>query len=472
MARKSRKQSKLMDIPTKISAKSLAGIYVRLSVEDNGYETKDSIQNQVILLEDYVARNHDEFQLIDSYVDNGTTGTNFDREQWSRLIEDIKTGKINCVIVKDFSRIGRNYIEVGNYLEKIFPFLGVRIVAVNENFDSDKQNFQNSMLMNALTNIVNEYYARDISKKVIQTKRTLQKKGEYVSGVYPYGYKQSESDKRKLEIDMESAGVVKKIFEWRLIGKGCTAIANYLNELAIPSPGKYRYMNGNMSFKRSCDAKWKSRHVAGILANPVYLGHMVQGKTRCSYFEKGGKAYSLPKEEWSIVPNTHEPLITQEQFDVVETMAEESRQRHMEQMTMHADVPHVENPLRDRIFCGQCSRHLTRRSRVKRGKREYSFFCSAPQNILGANCTDTYIYEEPLLEAVIKATEQQVRLTGTLENYWNRKKQSQSYLKEKQENESRKQSIEESELTVDMLAQLIDKIVVFSSERIEITYTL
>lgn len=543
MARKSRKQNKHKSVPVKVMNKSLVGIYVRLSVEDNGYETKDSIQNQIAFLENYVAENNDEFLLIDLYVDNGTTGTNFEREQWERLIKDIKKGKVNCVVVKDFSRIGRNYIEVGNYLEKIFPFLGVRIVAVNENFDSDKQDFQNSMLVNSLTNIVNEYYARDISRKVIQTKRTLQKKGEYASGIYPYGYKHSESDKRKLVIDPETACVVKKIFEWRILGKGCTVIANYLNELAIPSPGKYRYMNGNKSFKRSQDVKWQSKHVAGILVNPVYLGHMVQGKTRCSYFEKGGKVCSLPKEEWIIVKDTHEPLITQEQFDIVEKMAEESRQKYFAQAAIHSHIPHTDNPLHARIFCGQCGRHMTRRSRVKKEVREYSYFCSAPKNIFGANCTNTYIHEEALMESVMNVTEQQIRLTGTLQDYWNRHKQSESYQKEKQNNDKELQSIEEkmillkagkqelyadmkegilsfedyeyekkrlaekqetyvrqlehikntrfleteinqslsqqrqntysivdSGLTMDMLARLIDKIVVFSPERIEITY--
>lgn len=167
MARKSRKAGKCIDmkVPIVALAKSLVGIYTRLSIEDNGYESKDSIQNQIAFLKEYIERHEDDFELVEVYVDNGTTGTNFDREEWNCMVSDIKAGKINCVVVKDFSRLGRNYIEVGNYLEKVFPFLGVRVIAVNENFDSEKQTFENSMLMNSLTNIVNEYYARDISKK-------------------------------------------------------------------------------------------------------------------------------------------------------------------------------------------------------------------------------------------------------------------------------------------------------------------
>lgn len=457
MARKSRKQNKSasVKITATVPVKNCVGIYTRLSIEDNGYGTKDSIQNQIAFLKEYVEEQEDKLQLISVYVDNGTTGTNFDREEWNRMISDIKAGKINCVVVKDFSRLGRNYIEVGNYLEKIFPFLGTRIIAVNENFDSDKQTFENSMLMNSLTNIVNEYYARDISKKVTQTKRTMQRNGECVSGVVPYGYKKSDKDRKKLVVDKESADVVKKIFEWRLQKKGCTVIANYLNELAIPSPGMYRYMNGNQSFKRSSNAKWKSKHVAGILTNPVYLGHMVQGKTRCSYFEQDGKLRFLPKEDWIIIEGTHEPLVTQEQFDAAMVMAEESRKRHMEQIDAHKDIPRVENPLRKKIFCGQCGNMMTRRSRVENGKRGYCYFCGAPKSKIGINCTNTHIHEIPLMVAVTEATDRQLRLLGKIENHWRRQKQSEGYKKKEKEIENQKKKMEESVNRIGILRQEI-----------------
>lgn len=457
MARKSRKQNKNVDavISATTLAKNYVGIYTRLSIEDNGYDTKDSIQNQIAFLKEYVEGQEDKLQLINVYVDNGTTGTNFDREQWNRMLSDIKAGKINCVVVKDFSRLGRNYIEVGNYLEKIFPFLGTRIIAVNEKFDSDKQSFENSMLMNSLTNIVNEYYARDISKKITQTKRTMQMNGECVSGVVPYGYNKSEEDRKKLVVDKESADVVKKIFGWRLQKKGCTTIANYLNELAIPSPGMYRYMNGNQSFKRSSNTKWKSKHVAGILTNPVYLGHMVQGKTRCSYFEQDGKLRFLPKEDWIIVEGTHEPLVTQEQFDVVMAMAEESRKRYIEQIEAHKNIPHVENPLRKRIFCGQCGSLMTRRSRVENGKRDYCYFCNAPKSKIGVYCTNTYIHEIPLMEAITEATDRQLRLLGRIESRWNRQKQSEEYKIKEKETENQKKDLEEAVNRIKILGQEI-----------------
>lgn len=424
MARKSRKSfNTITDATVDLAVpKYMTGIYTRLSVEDNGYKTKDSIENQVAFLKEFVEKKEEEFQLVHVYIDNGTTGTNFERENWNVLMDDIKKGTINCIIVKDFSRIGRNYIEVGNYLEKIFPFLGVRVVSINDNFDSKNQSFQSDMLMNSLTNIVNEYYARDISKKITQTKRTMQKNGEYASGVLPYGYKKSEANQKKLEVDSESADIVKKIFSWRVSGKGCVQIANYLNELLLPSPGQYRYMNGYSAFKRCQNTKWKSKHVAGILTNPVYLGHMVQGKTRCSYFEQDGKLRFLPKEDWIIVENTHEALITQEQFDIAAKMAEASQKRHLEQMNIHANIPHTENPLRKKIYCGQCGGLLTRRSRVKNGIRDYCYFCNSPALKINASCTNTYIHELPLMEAVMKSVDQQLRLLGRLQTQWNQQK--------------------------------------------------
>ncbi len=444
MARKSRKQSKNMVFNKSADdfRQNQVGIYARLSVEDNGYGTKDSIQNQVAMLKEYVEMRENEFCLAKIYVDNGTTGTHFDRKEWNRLIEDMKGGMIDCIVVKDFSRLGRNYIEVGNYLEKVFPFLGVRVVAVNENYDSEKVSFENSMLMNSLINIVNEYYARDISRKVTQSIRTMQKMGECASGETAYGYKKSSENGKRLVIDAESANIVKKIFEWRLQKKGCTAIANYLNELALPSPGMYRYMNGNPSFKRSSGARWNTKHVAGILTNPVYLGHMVQGKTRRSYFEQGGKMRILPKENWTVVNNTHESLVTQEQFDIAAGMAKQSRKKHMEQMNANKEIPSVENPLRIKVFCGQCGGRLTRRSRVKKGIRNYSYFCPGPKIKSGGPCKNTYIHEVMLIEAVAAVTKGLLQLYGDGGSGHVMEHSQKECLKRKKENHRRRKELE------------------------------
>lgn len=186
MARKSRKNCKAVteSAVNSVVPKYQTGIYVRLSVENNGSKKKDSIENQIAFLKAFIEKRAEEFELIRIYIDNGTTGTNFERENWNLLLKDIKGGAVNCIIVKDFSRIGRNYIEVGNYLEKIFPFLGVRVVSVNDGFDSKNQSFQNDMLMNSLINIVNEYYARDISKKLHRPKKQCREKGNLPAVFY------------------------------------------------------------------------------------------------------------------------------------------------------------------------------------------------------------------------------------------------------------------------------------------------
>ena len=186
-------------------------------------------------------------------------------------------------------------------------------------------------------------------------------------------------------------------------------------------------MNGCNAFQRSQNTKWKSKHIAGILTNPVYLGHMVQGKTRCSYFEQNGKLRFLPKEDWMIVENTHKALISQEQFDIAARMAELSSQRHSEQMAVHADIPHIEHPLRKKIHCGQCGRLLTRRSRVKNGRRDYCYFCNSPAVRINASCTNTYFHEIPLMDAVMKSVGRQFHLLGAWQNQWSRQTSAIGY---------------------------------------------
>lgn len=422
MARKSRKPEKqpLPHMETQASPLCLTGIYVRLSVEDNGGEERDSIQNQREYLEEYVNKNHDDLQLVRVYVDNGTSGTNFDRSGWQKMMEDIRAGEIQCIVVKDFSRMGRNYIEVGNYLEKVFPFLGTRVISVNDNFDSRKGQADGNMLMNSLSNIVNDYYAKDISRKVSQARRIMQENGEFTGGVCPYGYKRSDADKRKLAVDPEAGVVVRKIFQWRAQGKSNAWIANSLNELAIPSPGLYRYRNGARAYRKSSNAKWNISHISGILKNPVYLGHLVQGKSRRSYFKDNGKKHRLPREEWLITENAHEALVTQEQFDTAAKMAEESHARYRKQREANADIPHMGNILCKKIYCGQCGRRMARRSRVQAGERKYYFFCDSNRTKLDAGCTRTMVWEAPLMELIRDTADRQVQLIGAVLEQWDR----------------------------------------------------
>lgn len=547
MARKSRKRTKALHPVTSesLTFKSKTGIYVRLSVEDNGDTANDSIQNQITYLKEYVKNNEDDFQLVHIYVDNGTTGTNFDRAGWQKLIEDIKAGTINCVVFKDFSRIGRNYIEVGNYLEKIFPFLGVRVVSVNDGFDSKEQSFESNMLMNSLTNIVNDYYAKDISRKILQAKKMMQENGEYTSGIYPYGYKKADADRRKLAIDPEAADVVKKIFEWRIQKKSCAWIANTLNELAIPSPGLYKFLKGEQAYKHCCNAKWRSEYISKILKNTVYLGHLVQGKTQRSHFKNGGKRYNVPETDWVVSENTHEALVSQKQFNEAADMAAESHKRYCERKEANVDVPHIENPLRRKIYCGQCGHMMYRRSWIVKGIRNYYYYCDSRRRVLGVQCSQAGIQEKALMETIKDVTSHQLQLFVDVLDQWRKqrkfeggcnncrqedkevglqnkerkeqleqeillikRKRKEIYedmkegrltqedfenerkplaetqlryekeLKRKEDNNMEKEMVEtlsivkpdDSDIPLGLLGHLIEKIVVFSSEQINITY--
>lgn len=423
MARKSRKTVKnnLSVMPEMPVPKSKTGIYVRLSVEDNGKTAKNSIQNQIAYLEEYIRKNEDDFELVHIYIDNGITGTHFERPGWKKMMEDIKAGTVDCLVFKDFSRIGRNYIEVGNYLEKVFPFLGIRVVSVNDKFDSRLLPFEGNMLMNSLTNIANDYYAKDISRKTLKAKKTLQENGEYASGVYPYGYKRASS-KKKLAVDTETADIVRKIFEWRTQGKSCPKIANYLNALAIPSPGLYRFMDGMQSFKRSSHSKWRSEHISGILTNPVYLGHLAQGKSQESHFKNNGKKKRMPKDSWIISENEHLPLVTQKQFDIAAGMAEQSLKKYHERMNANLGIPQVDNPLRKKIYCGQCGQKMVRRSRVTNGIRSYYYYCDSKRRFLGATCVQATIHETPLMETMQEVLQQQLQFYGSLSNTYQQQK--------------------------------------------------
>ena len=289
-------------------------IYARLSVEDSGNKDSDSIENQIYLVNQYIAK-HPYLKLRGMFADNGQTGVNFDRPQFIALMDEIKAGRINCVCVKDLSRFGRNYIEAGEYIEKIFPFMGVRFVSVNDGFDNMDGNSNSDALIVALKNLINDVYAKDISQKVISSLRTKQKKGEYIGGLPIYGYKKSEQDYHTLVIDGETAPVVRDIFKWKAEGMSDPAIARRLNEMGVPSPAKRHVDRGEIkktgSFKLYL---WRDRTIRGITVNPMYLGHMTQGKTKqalCDNMRIRNTAIS----EWIIVENTHEAIVDADTFE-------------------------------------------------------------------------------------------------------------------------------------------------------------
>lgn len=234
-------------------------------------------------------------------------------------MEDIKSGKVNCIIVKDLSRFGRSYLEIGNYIENIFPFYHVRFIAITDHYDTHiGETLENGMII-PLKNIINEVYAKDISQKVVSALDLKKQEGYCGGGIAPYGYRKSETEKGKYEVDEEAAWVVRHIFKLRSKGLGYCTIVKELNEKGIKSPGAYRFEKGISQNDRMKDVIWKIYAIKEMLRDEVYLGSMVRGKTRSALY-KGEKRHHVPREEWIVVKNMHEPIVTQELFDEVQAV--------------------------------------------------------------------------------------------------------------------------------------------------------
>lgn len=294
-----------------------AAIYARLSGISKQKES-DSIANQIKLIRRYISEEKT-IAICGEYTDDGYSGTNFNRPAFSAMLEDAKKGMINCIIVKDLSRLGRDYIETGYYLEKIFPHMGIRFIAVNDQYDSQAKEISQDFLLLGLKNLINEMYAKDISKK-ISTSYTVAKKGKSVFGVMPpYGYIIHENKKNGLLIDSETAPVVKKIYHLYLQGDSYRSISKILNESNTEPPFHYFMRKRGKSTQRGI--YWQPATIKNILSNPTYTGAIVRNKTKTSKFENRPTTRNLP-EEWELIPNMHEAIIHQNVFDKVKKMRE------------------------------------------------------------------------------------------------------------------------------------------------------
>ncbi len=291
--------------------------YVRLSVEDGSSEKHpESIAMQRYLLEAYIEKQPD-MKLYQVYCDSGESGTNFERPAFIRMMEDVRKQKVNCIVVKDLSRFGRNYVETGYYLETILPSLKVRFVALNDQYDSQKGECGEELVF-SLKNLINDLYAKDISQEIHSALSIKQKKGDFIGSLAPYGYQRSMEDKHKLEVDPEAALVVQEIFKKRYAGESFLQIAKWLDNRGIPSPSFYQYQKGHKKIKPTASV-WRAQTIKHIISNPVYLGHMAQGRTKKSLCDGISKT-KISREGWIVVKNTHKALISQEVFDQVQTI--------------------------------------------------------------------------------------------------------------------------------------------------------
>lgn len=389
-------------------------IYVRLSIEDKYYKNgTDSLATQEEMALEYMKDKAD-MKLYKVYSDNGETGSNFERQGFQDMMYDVYNGKVNCIIVKDLSRFGREYIEMGDYLEKIFPLIGVRFIAINDHYDNNVTSFDISV---PIKNIINTLYAKDLSKKSAAALRIKQQNGEFIGTYASYGYMKSKEDKHKIVIDEETAPVVKMIFEWKAQGLGYASIGRKLYDMGIMPPCRYRYDKGILKDKRYSDIVfWSQRTLKTILENEVYIGNMVQGRRKSRFFD-GMNEIRVDKQNWSVVKNTHEPIISQELFDKVQKQLAQTRERYFENLGKYDKVSNKENIFKTKVACGDCGTPLTRyKNAGKENKKKifYSYIC--PRHALYLNqCNFLSISEKDLKEIVMSSIKMQMSYLSDME---------------------------------------------------------
>lgn len=380
-----------------------AALYIRLSKEDSGKSNQNTVENQQALLEDYVSDKAD-ISIYDIYIDNGFSGTNFARPAFQKMMEDMKAGKVNCIIVKDLSRFGRSYLEIGNYIEKIFPFFHVRFISVTDHFDTYVgENLESGMTI-PLKNIINEVYAKDISQKVGSAIDLKKQEGRYGGGVAPYGYRKSEIEKGKYVVDEEVASVVQYIFELRSKGLGYCTIVKNLNEKGIKSPSAYRFEKGIVKNERMKNVIWKIYAIEDMLRDEVYLGHMVRGKTRSALY-KGEKRHHVPREEWIVVKNMHEPIISQELYDAVQIINDEKKSIHQEHL-QKTQKARKKNLFIGKIFCGDCGITMG----VARKGNYLDYYCPNYKENGNAGCRKKHMSALKVEKAVLETVKAHVSI--------------------------------------------------------------
>ena len=364
------------------------GIYLRLSREDETTGQSQSIINQKDYLTTYAIENG--FNIIDYYTDDGYSGTNFDRPDFQRMIEDIEQGKINAVITKDLSRLGRDYIGTGHYIEKYFPSKKVRYIAVNDSIDTY---VEDSTDMTPFKAVINDMYAKDISKKVRTAKTTQKLKGEFIGSIAPYGYRKDETNKNKLVIDEETACNVRRIYKMFTDNTSLIGIAKEFSHEKIPTPSALK--NLPTTQKGVYKGLWNTGIIKRILTNPTYTGNLTQNRSRKVNY-KVDKQYNIPKEEWIIIEKTHEPIVSEEEFNTVQNLLSKRNYISTYRGTQKVSV------LSGLILCGDCKKPMTFSVVSERNTNRY-VVCSTRKRYDKLNiCSPKSIREDYLYNTVIE----------------------------------------------------------------------
>jgi DNA invertase Pin-like site-specific DNA recombinase/DnaJ-domain-containing protein 1 len=389
-------------------------IYLRLSKEDgdlsfstNGKAESDSINNQRDLILGYLAK-HPEMEIIEEYKDDGKTGTNFDRAEFQRMLDDLKTGKVNCVIVKDLSRFGRDYIDCGYYIDKLFPELGIRFISINDNYDSSNASSSDNLVV-PFKNLMNDSYSRDISMKVRSNFDAKRKRGDFISNFAPYGYVKSEDNKNQLVIDEYAAEIVRDIFKWKIDGLSPAMIAQQLNDMGILSPMEYKRSCGiNFPIPDGSQPGWNHITVRRILQNEVYVGILAQGKRTTPNYKTKKFVYKS-EDEWTRVEGTHTPIISRRDFELVQELLKED--------TRACNGTKI-SPYCGRIFCADCGAPAVRRTVSTKDKKYVYYVCSA-NKADKKNCTKHSIREDVLESAVLATIQKQIEAVIELDRVLN-----------------------------------------------------
>lgn len=367
-------------------------LYLRLSKEDGDKEESNSIDSQRRLLLDYLSRRAD-LELYEEYVDDGYSGTNYARPAFQRMLADAQAKKITCILVKDLSRFGRNYLETGKYIQQVFPQLGIRFIAVNDQVDTKDEQQQGFDIMLPIRNIFNEGYSQDISRKVQSSFKVMQKAGAFCGAHTSYGYRKNPVDRHKLVIDPYAAAVVRDIYGWYLSGVGQRTIAARLNEKGILCPSAYKQQNGenyHNSKRLDTTSYWTYTTIHRILQNEMYKGDMVQNKC---VRKMRGKAKQRPKEEWIIVPETHEAIIDLEVWERVQEL--------LKQRTRTIDFEQNISIFAGFLKCADCGRAMVKRQYSdKDGNKKWFYTCGAYSRSGTEVCTNHYIRHK-ILERIV-----------------------------------------------------------------------
>jgi len=400
MARKSKYEKQSNKLSTALWKPAL---YIRLSREDGDREESNSIASQRELLTEF-ANTQTDMAAPRLYVDDGYTGTDFDRPDFRRMMHDLRAGIVNCVIVKDLSRLGRNYVKVGEYLEHTFPLLNVRFIALSERIDSVADPRSADSLIVPFRNILNDEYAHDISNKVRASLDLKRRQGKFIGSFASYGYCKDPNDHSRLLIDEPAAAVVRDIFNWFIGGTSVLGIAKRLNEQGIPNPSAYKRQQG-MNYRHpasgTLDGLWPDSSVRRILRNPLYTGTMVQGKNRTKSY-KLHVSEAVPEEDWITVEQTHEAIISSELFAKAQSLFARDTRTAPAQPKVYL--------FSGFLRCADCGKAMNRKTISQPYRNYYYYICSTFKKQHSGACTKHTIRSDRLEQAVLETLRSQIAL--------------------------------------------------------------